>query len=59
MTELIKHNQTVETESLSQLEKQRKKLEIDKKKLQFQLDKDRKELQRVSGNLLYFAVLKM
>ena len=59
MTELIKHNQTVETESLPQLEKQRKKLETDKKKLQFQLDKDRKELQRVSGNLLYFAVLKM
>ena len=53
MTELMKHNQTVETDSHSHLEKQRKQLETDKKELQFQLDEERNELQRVLGNLLY------
>ena len=51
MTELMKHNQTVETDSHSHLEKQRKQLETEKKELQFQLDEERKELQRVLGNL--------
>ena len=50
MTELLKKNPSMETDSLSHLEKQRKQLETEKKELQFQLDKERKELQRVSGN---------
>ena len=54
MTELMKQNPTMETDSFSLLEKQRKQLETEKKELQFQLDKERKELQRVSGNLLYW-----
>ena len=54
MTELMKHNQTVETDSHSHLEKQREQLETEKKELQFQLDEKRKELQQVLGNLQYW-----
>ena len=54
MTELMKQNQTMETDSHSHLEKQRKQLETEKKELQFQLDEERKELQRVLGNLQYW-----
>ena len=54
MTELMKHNQTMDTNSNSLSEKQRKELEADKKELQFQLDEERKELQRVLGNFLYW-----
>ena len=52
MTELLKQNPTMDTDSLSHLDKQRKQLETDKKELQFQLDEEKKELQRISGNLL-------
>ena len=58
MTELMKQNQTMETDSLSHLEKWRKQLETEKKDLQFQLDEERKELQRVLGNLLYWKCNK-
>ena len=58
MTELMKHNQTVETDSHSHLEKQREQLETEKKELQFQLDEKRKELQRVLGNLQYWKCNK-
>ena len=54
MTELMKHNQTMDTNSNSLSEKQRKELEADKKELQFQLDEERKELQQVLGNFLYW-----
>ena len=50
---MIKHNKTVEADSHYQLEKQRKQRETDKKELQFKLDEERKELQRVSSNLHY------
>ena len=53
MTELMKQNQTMDTDSHSHLEKQRKQLETDKKELQFQLDEKRNELQRLLGNVLY------
>ena len=54
MTELMKQNQRMDTNSNSLSEKQRKELEADKKALQFQLDEERKELQRVLGNFLYW-----
>ena len=53
MTELMKQNQTMDTNSNSLSEKQRKELETDKKELQFQLDEERKELQRVLGNFCF------